>query len=185
VNCSGTAVLLQTVTSSRRIERLVVASSTSSYGEGLCRNSRGEIREAAERSIKRLKTGDGELYDNDGDLLVPVPTPDEKSPQLASLYALSKYTQERMCLMIGRAYGIDTVALRFFNAYGPFQALSNPYTGVLSNFASRVLNGRPPLIFEDGLQETRLRQRVRRCSRMSPGIGETACGRLCDQYLIG
>ena len=51
------------------------------------------------------------------------------------------------------AYGIPTVALRFFNAYGPFQALSNPYTGVLSNFASRVLNGRPPLIYEDGLQK--------------------------------
>ncbi len=55
--------------------------------------------------------------------------------------------------MVGRAYGIPTVALRFFNTYGPNQALSNPYTGVLSNFASRVLNDRPPLIFEDGLQK--------------------------------
>jgi dTDP-L-rhamnose 4-epimerase len=55
--------------------------------------------------------------------------------------------------MLGRAYKIPAVALRFFNTYGPYQALSNPYTGVLSNFASRVLNGRPPLIFEDGLQK--------------------------------
>jgi dTDP-L-rhamnose 4-epimerase len=55
--------------------------------------------------------------------------------------------------MLGRAYNIPAVALRFFNTYGPYQALSNPYTGVLSNFASRVLNGNPPLIFEDGLQK--------------------------------
>ena len=55
--------------------------------------------------------------------------------------------------MVGRGYGIPAVALRFFNTYGPYQALSNPYTGVLSNFASRVLNGNAPLIFEDGLQK--------------------------------
>jgi dTDP-L-rhamnose 4-epimerase len=69
------------------------------------------------------------------------------------VYALSKFDQERLCLMIGRAYGIPTVALRFFNVYGPRQALSNPYTGVLAIFAARLLNGHPPLIFEDGLQQ--------------------------------
>ena len=56
-------------------------------------------------------------------------------------------------MMIGRAYQIPTVALRFFNIFGPFQALSNPYTGVLAIFASRLLNDRPPLINEDGLQK--------------------------------
>jgi len=71
---------------------------------------------------------------------------------LASIYALSKYDQERMCLMVGRAYNIPTVALRFFNVFGTRQSLSNPYTGVLAIFASRLLNGNPPLIFEDGLQ---------------------------------
>jgi dTDP-L-rhamnose 4-epimerase len=69
------------------------------------------------------------------------------------VYALSKLNQERLCLMTGEAYGIPTVALRFFNAYGPRQALSNPYTGVLAVFASRYLNGNPPLIFEDGRQQ--------------------------------
>jgi dTDP-L-rhamnose 4-epimerase len=59
----------------------------------------------------------------------------------------------QMALMIGRAYGIDAIALRLFNVYGPRQALSNPYTGVLAIFASRLLNGKPPLIFEDGLQK--------------------------------
>ena len=57
-----------------------------------------------------------------------------------------------MCLVTGAAYGIPTVALRFFNVYGPGQALSNPYTGVAAIFASRLLNGRPPIIFEDGEQ---------------------------------
>jgi dTDP-L-rhamnose 4-epimerase len=69
------------------------------------------------------------------------------------VYALSKYNQERICLIIGRAYGIPTVALRFFNAYGTRQALSNPYTGVLAIFAARILNGKSPLVFEDGMQQ--------------------------------
>jgi dTDP-L-rhamnose 4-epimerase len=89
----------------------------------------------------------------DGEPLAPCPTPESKAPTLSSVYALGKYDQERMCLMIGRAYGIPTVALRFFNVYGPRQALSNPYTGVLAIFASRLLNGNAPLIFEDGLQQ--------------------------------
>jgi dTDP-L-rhamnose 4-epimerase len=71
---------------------------------------------------------------------------------LSSIYALNKYEQERACLIAGSAYGVPTVALRLFNTYGPRQALSNPYTGVLAIFASRLLNGRPPRIFEDGLQ---------------------------------
>src|SRR5205814_544720 len=74
-------------------------------------------------------------------------------PVLASIYALSKYDQERMCLIVGQAYGIPTAALRFFNAYGPRQALSNPYTGVLAIFAARLLNDKPPVIFEDGHQQ--------------------------------
>jgi dTDP-L-rhamnose 4-epimerase len=68
------------------------------------------------------------------------------------VYALSKYDQERLCPLMGDAYAIPTVALRFFNVFGVRQALSNPYTGVLAIFASRLLNGRAPLIFEDGAQ---------------------------------
>src|SRR5206468_2699854 len=83
----------------------------------------------------------------------PVPTPESKPPTLASIYALNKFDQERMCLMIGRAYAMPTVAMRFFNVYGPRQALSNPYTGVLAIFASRLMNDKPPLVFEDGLQQ--------------------------------
>jgi len=86
-------------------------------------------------------------------VLVPAATPEDKAPALASVYALSKFDQERMCLMIGRAYNIPVAALRFFNAYGPRQALSNPYTGVLAIFAARLLNDSAPRIFEDGLQQ--------------------------------
>lgn len=152
VNNLGTAVLLEALVA-RPVERLVVASSMSLYGEGLYRNGRGEVKAGGERTLDQLRRGDWELHDEDGSVLVPAPTPETKQPALASVYALSKFDQERMCLMIGRAYNIPTVALRFFNAYGPRQALSNPYTGVLAIFAARLLNDSPPKIFEDGLQQ--------------------------------
>src|SRR5947208_3106909 len=152
VNNWGTAVLLQAL-SAHPVECLVVASSMSIYGEGLYRDIDGNIQTAHDRSLQQLKMADWENRDSRGRPLIPVPTPEDKAPALASVYALSKFDQERLCLILGRAYGIPTVALRFFNTYGPNQALSNPYTGVLSNFASRVLNGQPPLIFEDGLQK--------------------------------
>ncbi|HYD75026.1 NAD-dependent epimerase/dehydratase family protein [Ramlibacter sp.] len=151
-NNLGTAVLLESLMA-HPVQRLVVASSMSLYGEGLYRDGSGRVLEAGERSLEQLRRADWELRDAHGGVLEPVPTPESKSPALASIYALSKYDQERMCLLAGRAYNFDTVALRFFNAYGPRQALSNPYTGVLAIFASRLLNGSPPKIFEDGLQQ--------------------------------
>jgi dTDP-L-rhamnose 4-epimerase len=135
------------------VERLLVASSMSLYGEGLYRTQEGEACLGAERTLEQLRAGDWELRDGQGRVLQPAPTPESKLPALASVYALSKFDQERMCLMIGRAYQLPVVALRFFNAYGPRQALSNPYTGVLAIFAARLLNDNPPKIFEDGLQQ--------------------------------
>lgn len=150
-NNLGTAVLLEALVE-RPVARLVVASSMSLYGEGLYRDADGRVRTGLRRSRAQLQQGDWEVRDEAGRWLSPVPTPEGKEPDLSSVYALSKYDQERMCLMIGETYGISAVALRFFNAYGPRQALSNPYTGVLAIFASRLLNGNPPLIFEDGEQ---------------------------------
>jgi dTDP-L-rhamnose 4-epimerase len=152
VNNLGTAVLLEALIS-RPVERLIVASSMSLYGEGLYRANDGSIHAGVERSITQLKRADWEVRDTEGEVLVPSPTPENKQPSLASVYALSKYDQERLCMMIGRAYGIPTVALRFFNVFGTRQSLSNPYTGVLAIFASRILNGNSPMIFEDGLQK--------------------------------
>jgi dTDP-L-rhamnose 4-epimerase len=152
VNNLGTAVLLEALIR-QPVQRLVIASSMSLYGEGLYRTPTGEVRTVGERSLDQLRRADWEWRDTDGSPLSPVSTPEDKTPALASVYALSKFDQERLCLMIGRAYNIPTVALRFFNAYGPRQALSNPYTGVLAIFASRLLNGNAPKIFEDGNQQ--------------------------------
>jgi dTDP-L-rhamnose 4-epimerase len=152
VNNGGTAILFECL-AKHPIERLVVASSMSIYGEGLYRNEAGVLIPGTERSIEQLKARRWELYDGDGSELIPVATPETKLPALSSIYALSKYDQEKMCLILGRAYDIPTVALRFFNVYGPRQSLSNPYTGVLAIFASRLLNNEPPLINEDGHQK--------------------------------
>lgn len=151
VNCLGTAVLMEALIE-HPVARLVVASSMSLYGEGLYRTPAGELRTVGERTLAQLRRADWEWRDADGTPLTPIATPEDKAPAIASVYALSKFDQERMCLMIGRAYNIPTVALRFFNAYGPRQALSNPYTGVLAIFAARLLNDKPPALFEDGLQ---------------------------------
>jgi dTDP-L-rhamnose 4-epimerase len=151
VNNLGTAVLLEALVE-RPVERLVVASSMSLYGEGLYRDPDGRLTPGVERERRQLQEHDWEVRDDRGRALTPVPTPETKPPVLSSVYALSKYDQERLCLMIGRAYDLPVVALRFFNVYGTRQALSNPYTGVLAIFASRLLNGNPPLIFEDGHQ---------------------------------
>ena len=152
VNNIGTAVLLEALIENP-VERLVVASSMSIYGEGLYRNVAGDLVAGGERTLAQLQAREWELRDENGDVLTPVATPETKAPALASVYALSKFDQERLCLLTGRAYGFDASALRFFNIYGPRQALSNPYTGVLAIFASRLMNGRAPLVNEDGLQQ--------------------------------
>ena len=156
VNNLGTAVLLEAMAARQRAQpfaRLVVASSMSLYGEGLYRAPDGTLVADAARPRAQLVAGDWEPRDAAGNTLQPLPTPETKAPSLASVYALSKYDQERLCLVVGVAYGIPAVALRFFNVFGTRQALSNPYTGVLAIFAARLLNGRAPMVFEDGLQQ--------------------------------
>ncbi|MBI2844306.1 MAG: NAD-dependent epimerase/dehydratase family protein [Armatimonadetes bacterium] len=151
VNNLGTAVLLEALIE-RPVERLVVASSMSIYGEGQYTSPDGAAISGIRRPLDQLRAGQWEVRNAKGEALAPMPTPESKTPSLESIYALSKYDQERMCLMIGSAYSLPTVALRFFNVFGTRQALSNPYTGVLAIFASRLMNGNPPIIFEDGLQ---------------------------------
>jgi dTDP-L-rhamnose 4-epimerase len=151
VNTLGTTVLLEALVDAH-VERLVVASSMSIYGEGLYVDRDGNPVTAVARRRSDLQRGQWEPRGPLGEDLTPVPTPETKAPSLSSVYALNKFDQERLCLLFGEAYGVPTTALRFFNVYGPWQALSNPYTGVLAIFASRLLNDKPPLIFEDGNQ---------------------------------
>lgn len=152
VNNVGTAVLLEALIE-KPVNKLVVASSMSIYGEGLYEGSDGTHFSECDRKLSDLKKGKWEMSDGKGQPLRPIPTSEDKKPNLSSIYALSKYDQERLCLITGKAYNIPTTALRFFNVYGTRQALSNPYTGVLAIFASRLLNDNPPMIFEDGKQQ--------------------------------
>ena len=150
-NVGGTATLLEALIA-RPVERLIVASSMSVYGEGLYRTGDGRLEQRAERTLPQLVAGQWEPIADDGAALQPVRTPESKAPSLKSVYALTKFDQERLCLLVGEAYRIPTVAMRFFNVFGPRQALSNPYTGVLAIFAARLLNERPPVVYEDGRQ---------------------------------
>jgi dTDP-L-rhamnose 4-epimerase len=156
INSTGTATLMESVMvrhKKRPIRRLLVASSMSVYGEGRYLDQDGEIIDSASRQFERLKAKRWEPADDDGRPLKPIATPEDKCPDLSSIYALGKFDQERMCLLLGQANDIPTVATRFFNAYGPRQALGNPYTGVLAIFAGRLLGGSPPLVYEDGHQK--------------------------------
>jgi dTDP-L-rhamnose 4-epimerase len=146
----GTAVLLEALLA-HPVRRLVVASSMSIYGEGLYRDADGALVEQAVRGERRL-TGSWDPVDAQGRPLEPLPTPETKRPALASVYAISKYVQERLVLTVAPAYGMQATALRLFNVYGPGQALSNPYTGVLAIFASALSAGNAPQVFEDGAQ---------------------------------
>jgi dTDP-L-rhamnose 4-epimerase len=150
-NDVGTAVLFERLID-HPVRRVVTASSMSIYGEGLYRDQDGMLVEDAARSPLRDGQVQWEPLDGQGRPLTPVATPEWKRPSLSSVYALNKYVQERMTHIMGQPYGIQSVCLRLFNVYGPGQALSNPYTGVLAIFASRLLNGQPPLVFEDGEQ---------------------------------
>ena len=150
-NDVGTAVLFERLID-HPVRRVVTASSMSIYGEGLYRTEDGMMVEDAVRRPLRDSQVNWDPLDDEGRPLVPVATPEWKRPSLQSIYALNKYVQERTTHIMGQPYGIQSVCLRLFNAYGPGQALSNPYTGVLAIFASRLMNGQPPLIFEDGGQ---------------------------------
>lgn len=153
-NTMGGATLLDLIANEKHnIRKVVVASSMSVYGEGAysCNNC-GKVYPKI-RSLEQFKKNDWEMKCPNCNIdVMPIPTDEDKPLFPTSIYAVSKRDHEEMFLIIGRAYQIPTVALRFFNVYGPRQALSNPYTGVAAIFSSRLMNDRPPIIFEDGNQ---------------------------------
>ncbi len=150
VNDYGTAVLFQQLID-KPVRKVVTASSMSIYGEGLYLDVDGKTYEEVVRT-GRAANGGWDPVDAQGRALIPMPTPEGKRPALASVYALGKYVQERLTLTVSPAYGMACSALRLWNVYGPGQALSNPYTGVLAIFSSRIANGQRPMVFEDGEQ---------------------------------
>jgi dTDP-L-rhamnose 4-epimerase len=155
VNSIGAAVVLEEVVERKdSIRKLVVASSMSIYGEGQYRNPRtGESGIAPGlRPESQLAAKQWDVLGADGGPLDPEPTAETKPLRPTSVYAVNKRDHEELFLSVGAAYGIPAVALRFFNVYGERQALSNPYTGVAAIFSSCLLNGREPVVFEDGSQ---------------------------------
>jgi dTDP-L-rhamnose 4-epimerase len=153
-NSLGTANLLDYLANNKHtVKRLFIASSMSAYGEGLyqcpkCGKIRPDLRTNDQMAKKKW-----ELYcPNCKSVLSPIPTPETEKFACNSIYAVTKQSQEDMCMIFGRAYNIPVTAFRYFNVYGPRQSLSNPYTGVAAIFLSRLKNNNSPVIYEDGLQ---------------------------------
>jgi dTDP-L-rhamnose 4-epimerase len=153
-NAAGTATLMEVVLERRaRVRRLVAASSMVVYGEGAYRCPEHGPAAPPVRSPDQLRRREWEPRCPRCRLeLEPVATSEDAPLRPASVYGITKRDQEELVLVLGRAYGLETVALRYLGVYGPRQALTNPYTGVAAIFAARLLNGRAPLVFEDGRQ---------------------------------
>jgi dTDP-L-rhamnose 4-epimerase len=153
-NTLATAVFLERVVAMRELpQRLVVASSMSIYGEGEYSCPEHGRMAPPPRPEAQLLLHEWEAAcPRCGHALIPVGTSESKPLIPTSIYAINKRDHEEMCLVTGAAYGLPATAVRFFNVYGPGQALSNPYTGVAAIFASRLMNGKAPIIFEDGRQ---------------------------------
>lgn len=153
-NTLGTAILLDHLANSKHnVKRIIVASSMSSYGEGLyeCTNC-GKIRPSL-RIDQQMSEKNWELHcPNCNNILIPIKIPEAESFRCNSIYAVTKQSQEDMMMIFGKSYGVPVTALRYFNVYGPRQSLSNPYTGVAAIFLSRLKNNNQPVIYEDGLQ---------------------------------
>ena len=154
VNCVGTASLLEAVAKSgQELEKVLVASSMSAYGEGAYVCPKHGDMEVDLRSPQQLSQREWEMRcPSCSTCMAPVPTSENKRLTPTSVYATTKRDQEELVLECGAAFRIPAVALRYFNVYGPRQSLSNPYTGVIAIFLSRLINGKPPTLFEDGLQ---------------------------------
>lgn len=152
INTTGTAVLLEALLD-HPVRRLIVASSSTIYGEGLYCSYNGTVYPKVRRSREETARGWWEPRSPDGEVIYPLPTPETKEASPLSVYAISKRDQEEMCRLIGDFYGIPTTILRLFPVYGPHQGHANPYSGALTEYASRLLQDLPIRLFEDGYQQ--------------------------------
>ena len=154
VNTRGTAVLLDILVNAKHhVEKVIVASSIGVYGEGAYRcNAHGVVAPGIRAETQLAASEWEQRCPACGEHVASIPTPEDKPLYRDNIYSMTKYHQEEMVLLIGKTYGIPAVAPRFFNVYGPRQSLSNPYAGVAAIWLSRLLNGRQPVVFEDGGQ---------------------------------
>lgn len=150
-NIQQTALLAEKISRHKHIKKFVIASSMSVYGEGKYRDRNNNIVRPLDRELY-ARDGSFNLFDGDGYALSSVPVNEEDAVSPYSIYGTTKLAQERLAIIMGKAYDIPTIAFRYFGVYGPRQSLSNPYAGLMALFAGRLLNGRQPLVFEDGHQ---------------------------------
>lgn len=152
VNVGGTAGLLDWLANhEHKVRRVVVASSRAIYGEGKYTDANGDVVYPEARKAEDMQAGRFEpLCPRTGQPLTLQATDEESKIHPSSVYGITKQNQEQMVMTVCPSIGIEPVALRYQNVYGPGQSLKNPYTGILSIFSTRVLNGNPINIFEDG-----------------------------------
>lgn len=155
VNVHGTATLLERVAEHRPpLRKFALLTSMTAYGEGAYRRvADGRIIRVGIRTEEEIRRWGWEpICPETGGPLEPVATPEDAELMARNIYALTKRYQEELALSLGAVYRFPVVCLRLFNVYGPRQSLSNPYTGVLAIFLSRLLGGQPPVVYEDGRQ---------------------------------
>ncbi len=151
-NCTGTATLLEAIIKrEKQVRRLVLASSRAVYGEGTHECQICGIVYPRPRSKPDLELGKFASYcPNCSHELSPVPTSENRPLFPISVYGWTKKQQEEQCEYVAKTFGIPVSILRYFNVYGSRQSLSNPYTGVVSIFYSRLKAGQPISLYEGG-----------------------------------
>ena len=154
VNIQATAMMLNILAANKdhRVKRMVVASSRSIYGEGKYLGAQAQAVYPGQRKMADMEANRFELYDDAGVPLTLVPTDETARIHPSSVYGITKQVQEQLVMTVCPTIGIEPVALRYQNVYGPGQSLSNPYTGILSIFSNLILQGREINVFEDGLE---------------------------------
>ena len=152
VNILGTSHLLDFLANNKNsVKKLIIASSRSIYGEGKYKCENHGVVYPNDRIVSNMMKGKFDLFcDACGSELNLMPTDENSKIHPSSIYGITKQQQEQMTLLMGKSLGIPAVALRYQNVYGPGQSLSNPYTGILSIFSTRMLNGNDIDIYEDG-----------------------------------
>ena len=154
VNSFGTAQMLEIIRDENLpVKKVVVASSQAVYREGAATCEEHGLVFPETRPVEQLASGDYAVHcPFCGAVTTPTSTPEEASIGGETVYAITKVDQERLVLTWGKQTGIPAVALRYSCTYGPRQSVFNPYTGVIAIFATRLLNGQPPVLYEDGEQ---------------------------------
>jgi dTDP-L-rhamnose 4-epimerase len=154
VNSFGTAQMLEIIRDENLpVRKVIVASSQAVYSEGAAKCPQHDLVFPFVRPVEQLSAGDFNVHcPLCGAETLQAPTPEHAPIGGETVYAITKVDQERLVLTWGRQTGIPTVALRYSCTYGPRQSIFNPYTGVIAIFCTRLLNGQPPVLYEDGEQ---------------------------------